>query len=233
MPTSCIWGDVVRCVLGHPRTYKWAWHRALQAFSEDVAVCQQDRLQACEWRHVHWHSGRFETGTDGILRSGQTPREDYLELLWLCYVFLGGSFDGDVGFHAPGAIHNARWIAKTLYSVKIFLFKDQVKLTARETAGLTSISLFVSLVYTRYWHEALIAERVPLMISKCLLSSMNIQSIASETQQWRHSIVTCGISLNISSHLYYLTIVSRKRPKQQWLKTLPVHPNQWLLSGST
>ena len=168
MPTSCIWGDVVRCVLGHPRIYKWAWHRALEAFSEDVAACQQDRLQACEWRHVHWHSGRFETGTDGILRSGQTPREDYLELLWLCYVFLGGSFDGDVGFHAPGAIHNARWIAKALYSVKIFLFKDQVKLTARETAGLTSISLFVSLVYTRYWHEAPIAERVPFNDFKML-----------------------------------------------------------------
>ena len=61
----------------------------------------------------------------------KAPREDYLELLRLCYVFLGGSFDRTAGFRAPGAIHNARWMAKAIYSLKIFLFQGQFKLTVR------------------------------------------------------------------------------------------------------
>jgi hypothetical protein len=92
----------------------------------------------------------------------RSPREDYRELLQLCHVFLGGSSDEEPFFRTPGAMHHARWMSKAIYSLKIILFKDQMKLTAHERAGLTKICLFVSLVYARYWHEAPLAERAPL-----------------------------------------------------------------------
>ena len=66
------------------------------------------------------------------------PREDYLELLQLCLVFLGGQSEGKaIQFRAPGALHHARWMSKAIYAIKIMLFQDQVKLTAREKSGLT------------------------------------------------------------------------------------------------
>jgi len=62
----------------------------------------------------------------------QQPREDYLELLRLCLIFLGGGFDVmDIQFRAPGAMHHARWMAKVIYALKIVLFQDQLTLTVR------------------------------------------------------------------------------------------------------
>jgi hypothetical protein len=94
--------------------------------------------------------------------SNSIPRDDYRELLWLCHVFLGGSLEGMSCFRVPGAMHQARWMAKAIYSLKIFLFRGQMKLTTHEVAGMKTISLFVSLVYGRYWHESPIPERAPL-----------------------------------------------------------------------
>ena len=59
-------------------------------------------------------------------------------------------------------MQHSRWMSKAIYSLKIFLFKDQTKLTAHETAGLTKIFLFVSLMYTCYCHETPLPERAPL-----------------------------------------------------------------------
>ena len=62
----------------------------------------------------------------------------------------------------PGSMDHARWMTKVIYSLKISLFKSQMKLTTCETPGLTKICLFVSLIYARYWHEAPLPERVSL-----------------------------------------------------------------------
>src|SRR6218665_3807685 len=90
------------------------------------------------------------------------PREDYRELLQLCLIFLGEEVDGKLLFRAPGAMYSARWMSKAIYSIKICLFKDQMQLTARETRGLMTVSLFVSLIYARFWHEAPVAQKAPL-----------------------------------------------------------------------
>lgn len=95
-------------------------------------------------------------------------REDYHELLQLCYIFLGGSLDGNLKFRAPGALHRARWMAKAIYSLKIFLFKGQMKMSAREQNGMSKISVFVAVLYTRFWHEAPRAEHAPFNDYKML-----------------------------------------------------------------
>lgn len=93
----------------------------------------------------------------------QQPREDYLELLRLCLIYLGGGSAGtDITFRAPGAMHHARWMAKAIYSLKMVLFKGQLTLTARERKGLTELALFVALIYGRFWHEAPLASHAPL-----------------------------------------------------------------------
>ncbi|KAF0705549.1 Uncharacterized protein FWK35_00037982, partial [Aphis craccivora] len=41
----------------------------------------------------------------------QQPRDDYFELLKLCQIFLGKPEKTEVRFRAPGALHQARWMA--------------------------------------------------------------------------------------------------------------------------
>ena len=73
-----------------------------------------------------------------------------------------------VTFRCPGAMHNARWMAKAIYCVKMFMFRGQFKLTQNELAGLKMISLFVSLIYAHFWHEAPLADHAPINDLKLL-----------------------------------------------------------------
>lgn len=88
-------------------------------------------------------------------------REDYLELLQLSLAFIsGGSYTPP--FRAPGAIHNARWMAKGIYCIKIMLFHEQFRLTSREKINLKRVAVFVSVIYTRFWQEAPLSTRAPV-----------------------------------------------------------------------
>ena len=55
----------------------------------------------------------------------------------------------------------ARWMAKGIYCIKILLSNNQMTLTALVREALTDISLFVALIYGKFWHEACFAERAP------------------------------------------------------------------------
>ena len=94
-----------------------------------------------------------------VLENGGFPRNDYAELLHLSLVFLGGVSNRTIGFRTPGALHDARWMAKSIYSLKIYLFRDQIKLSSREQKGLQSICQFGALLYAKYWHKALLATQ--------------------------------------------------------------------------
>ncbi|KAG0713600.1 hypothetical protein GWK47_015866 [Chionoecetes opilio] len=58
-------------------------------------------------------------------------RDDYRELVKLVIIFLGGAPPGGIRFLAPGAMHQARWMSKVLYSFKIWMFRGQFRLTKR------------------------------------------------------------------------------------------------------
>ncbi|KAG0715703.1 hypothetical protein GWK47_011344 [Chionoecetes opilio] len=94
------------------------------------------------------------------LSHGTHPRENYRELLVLSYRFLGGQVQG--GFRQPGTYHHARWMANAIYALKIFMFRHQLDLTAREEGGLRRLRLFISLAYVKQWNEAMVSNRAPL-----------------------------------------------------------------------
>lgn len=56
-------------------------------------------------------------------------RKDYKELLQLTLLYLGVKNDSNIHFKKPGAMHRARWMAKLIYSLKIYLLRDQVVLS--------------------------------------------------------------------------------------------------------
>jgi len=44
---------------------------------------------------------------------------------------------------APGAFHQARWLSKALYTLKIWLFRNQFRLTAPEENRLQDVCIFI------------------------------------------------------------------------------------------
>lgn len=129
-----------------------------------------------------------------VLHDGSNPREDYEELLRLCLVFLGGS-EGQVRFRAPGAYHQARWMAKAIYAVKMTLFIDQLELPARVQQGLRQVALFVSLLYVKHWHEALIPEYAP----------KNDLELLQALNDYPDEEVSAQATKALTRHLWYLS----------------------------
>ena len=79
------------------------------------------------------------------------PRDDYKELIDLCLLILGASRDTAYHFRLPGAVHQARWMAKVIYCFKIMLFREQFKLTAKERKNINEFCLFASHLYVKAW----------------------------------------------------------------------------------
>ena len=97
----------------------------------------------------------------GVIDNSIHTREDYLELLQLSLVYLGG-WNGDLPqFRVPGAYHQARWMAKAIYILKISLFMQQLELSRVEKRRVKRLARFVSLIYVRFWHEAAIPNYAP------------------------------------------------------------------------
>ena len=64
-------------------------------------------------------------------------------------------------FRPPGAFHHARWMAKTIYALKIYMFREQFNLTTRETNGLRKFCIFVIRLYIKPWFTATNPIRAP------------------------------------------------------------------------
>ncbi|XP_050524154.1 uncharacterized protein LOC126895887 [Daktulosphaira vitifoliae] len=76
-------------------------------------------------------------------------REDYREFLELTVIFLNGVPPRGVLFRAPGAIHHARWMSKALYTLKIFIFREEFKLTQKKYNSISRICIFLVNLYIK------------------------------------------------------------------------------------
>ena len=75
-----------------------------------------------------------------------------------------GSEPFKIHWRAPGPVHHARWMAKLLYAMKIFLFRDQrevFSLTRNEETQIKRFVQFGALLYTKAWTEAPLAAEAP------------------------------------------------------------------------
>jgi hypothetical protein len=107
------------------------------------------------------------------------PRDDYHELLDLTIIFLGGVPVKGVSFKAPAGLHRARWMAKAIYALKMWMFRGQFRLNAREEKGLKNICIFAVRLYVRAWFTAPSATSAPrhdLQLLKDMQRSDSINS---------------------------------------------------------
>jgi len=88
-------------------------------------------------------------------------RDDYKELIELILIFLGGCPSDEITIKKPGAIHHARWMAKALYSLKIYLFRNQFHLNIKKGNRLRDICIFLIRLYVKAWFGAPNAATAP------------------------------------------------------------------------
>lgn len=115
----------------------------------------------------------------------------------LAFIFLGGIPPRGIRFKTPGAVHHARWLAKAIYCLKIFLFKDQFHLQPRELNGLRHICIFIVLFYVKSWFTAPSAIKAPKHDLELLQNLIKYKKINAD--------VSNAASLKLSGHLWYLS----------------------------
>ena len=124
------------------------------------------------------------------------PRDDYKEFLELIIVFLGGTPPGGTKFRKPGAFHLARWMAKSIYSLKIYLFRREFKLTAQEEKSLLELNTFLVKCYASSWFSSPRADKAPLNDIRFLRTLQSYRNFNKD-------VADTAINKFIK-HLYYL-----------------------------
>ena len=125
----------------------------------------------------------------------QQPRDDYREFLELSYIFLGGVPVRGVRFQVLGAMHRARWMAKVIYAIKVWLFRSQFKMTAFEEKGVRDLATFAVLIHLKAWMTAPIAVEAPL----------NDFMLMGQLLKYPHATVSTATSKKLGLHLWYIS----------------------------
>ena len=90
-------------------------------------------------------------------------RDDYKELLKLVLLYLTGQSLTTFNVLPPGAIHNARWMAKIITFLKLLLLEDKIKSelpkgqifrNAQQRNKIFQFVSFVTFTYLPYWYTA-------------------------------------------------------------------------------
>ncbi|XP_029346464.1 uncharacterized protein LOC115034269 [Acyrthosiphon pisum] len=124
-------------------------------------------------------------------------RDDYKELLELSITFLNGDLDNKFKIRPPGAMHQARWMSRAIYCLKIYIFRNQYSLSSSEKNSIRDICVFIVRFYLKAWFSCTTAARAPandLNFIKCLKQYEN-----------EHSKISKAAITKISNHLWYLT----------------------------
>lgn len=123
-------------------------------------------------------------------------RDDYQELVELAMIFLGAHPTRGVFFRTPGAMHHARWMAKAIYSFKIWMFRDQFEMTFQELTGIRDFCVFLARVYVKAWTMASLAAAAPANDLSLLQDLLDYKSINPKISQRTFE--------KLAAHLWYL-----------------------------
>jgi len=170
--------------------FQGKWQFVDQAEFEDSSTCQ---LTADAVADVKEDLGTFLT----LALTKDQTRDDYRELLEITLIFLGITPPRGIRFVAPGAMHQARWMSKIIYTFKMWMFRKQFPLSAREEKGLRELCIFFARVYVKAWYTAPLPTAAPnndLQLLKSLLAYSSVNAAISK-----------AASRKLADHLWYLS----------------------------
>lgn len=132
-----------------------------------------------------------------MLINDSQPRSDYRELLDLTMIYCGETPPRGIKFKVPGAFHHARWMAKLIYCLKIYIFKNQFKLSKKEEEGLIKFNTFSCLVYMESWFSCPIS-------TDATINDLNLIENLYKFKEINKSISDVAIKA-LKRHLWYFT----------------------------
>lgn len=126
----------------------------------------------------------------------EIARDDYRELIELSIIFLGGDTEKKFKIRPPGAMHQARWMARAIYSLKISLLSSQFTISNKDKAALLDVCLFIVTSYVKPWLQCTLAVKAPYQ-DLCFLKAMKAYEKVDK------SISNAALK-KFSHHLWYL-----------------------------
>ncbi|CAB0004092.1 unnamed protein product [Nesidiocoris tenuis] len=100
---------------------------------------------------------------------------------------------------APAGLHRARWMAKGIYAIKVYMFRGEFKMTKKEEVAITELWMFVVSIYVYHWFQApscRFAPRNDLKLLKDLKAYNKVNEAIAEVALKK-----------FSGHLWYLSEV--------------------------
>lgn len=126
----------------------------------------------------------------------QHHRGDYREVLQLAILYLGGKIDEKLQIRAPGAFHNARWMAKIIYSLKMFILRHEFALPDKTKNQLARFCVFIVKIYLKSWFLSPCAAMAPN-------NDLNLLKILKEYETVDEDVAK-AVHKGILTHLQYL-----------------------------
>lgn len=124
-------------------------------------------------------------------------RDDYRELIELSIIFLGGDNEKKINIRPPGAMHQARWMARAIYSLKICLLQSQFKISAKDKRALQDVCLFIAVIYVKPWLGCSLAVKAPNQ-DLCFLKRLKEYETVDK-------LISKAALSKFSQHLWYLS----------------------------
>lgn len=114
-------------------------------------------------------------------------------------VFLGGVVPSKNPYHfrKPGAISKARWMAKCIYALKIWMFGKQLRISPGNEQNLLKFCRFIVSIHVKHWFMARVATQAPANDLEL------IKAMARSTEPH----IRAGFE-KFSNHLWYLSETS-------------------------
>lgn len=127
--------------------------------------------------------------------SNKNIRDDYAEITDLSLKFLG--IPTQSSFKVPGALNNARYMNKAIYSLKMYLFRNELNLDVETEEKLQRFCLFIAIIYTKFWNQCSVAVDAPYNDLK-FLKEMDI------FKEFDREVALTGL-VALKRHLWYLS----------------------------
>lgn len=131
----------------------------------------------------------------GCHASSKNIRDDYAELNDLVLKFLG--VETQKTFKVVGARNNARWMARIIYAMKTYLFRDYLNLDTDFVVLLERFCIFVAIFYTKHWNRCTNAVDAPY-------NDLQLLKELDEYEGADEEIVTVALAAH-KRHLWYLS----------------------------
>lgn len=165
------------------------WPR-IRALGYPYRPCDQSILNDPQLRSL------YEDAKVTLTRHAQSTqiRADYAELNDLCLKLFG--IKTKKSFMVPGSISKARWMAKAIYGLKMYLFRDELKLDEEFEMNLLQFVLFVSIIYCKHWNRS----------SNAIDAPVNDLSLVADLNEYLNfnELIAQPVLNSFSNHLWYL-----------------------------